>query len=143
MTSRTRELKQRLDEEKAQLRSTLHALGDKASSAVDWRARFNDNPMGMIGAAAVAGALLGAITAGRGDSRRHLRDDFDDDHDDDEDEVPVRRVRRRPRGAWAHLRGTLGSLAAQQAVIFAERLAASLVAGARTPRHRSNGDDGA
>ena len=141
MTSRTRELKQRLDEEKEQLRSTLHAIGEKASSAVDWRARFNDNPMGMLGAAVVAGALVGAITAGRGSARADHDDDFDDD-DDEEEEKVVRRPRRRPMNAWGHVRGTLGSLAAQQAVIFAERLAASLVAGARSSKsHRSNGDD--
>jgi hypothetical protein len=134
MNPRTRELKQRLDEEKEQLKSTLHAIGEKASAAVDWRARFHDNPMGMLGAAVVAGALVGAITAGR-----RSRHDFDDDFEDEEEEVR-RPVRRRPQGAWSHVKGTLGSLAAQQAVIFAERLAASLVAGAsRASRHRSNG----
>jgi hypothetical protein len=142
MNSRTRELKQRLDEEKAQLKTTLHAIGDKASAAVDWRARFNDNPMGMLGAAIVAGALVGAITAGRSSSRREEL--LDDDDDDDFDEEPVRRplLRRRPPSAWSHVRNTLGSLASQQAVIFAERLAASLVAGAagRSRKHRSNGD---
>lgn len=140
MNPRTRELKQRLDEEKAQLRTTLHAIGEKASAAVDWRARFNDNPMGMLGAAVAAGALVGAITAGRIGGRR---EEFDDDEDDFEEE-PVRRpVRsRRQAGAWSHVRSTIGSLAAQQAVIFAERLAASLVAGAagRSRRSRSNGE---
>ncbi|MBC7894351.1 MAG: hypothetical protein H7066_03005 [Cytophagaceae bacterium] len=141
MNSRTRELKLRLDEEKEQLRTTLHAIGEKASAAVDWRARFNDNPMGMLGAAVVAGALVGAITAGRSSARREELDDDDDDFDDE----PVRRpaFRRRQSGAWSHVRSTLGSLAAQQAVIFAERLAASLVAGAagRSKRSRSNGDE--
>lgn len=141
MNPRTRELKQRLDEEKEQLKSTLHAIGEKASAAVDWRARFHDNPMGMLGAAVVAGALVGAITAGRRSRRDDGVDDFDDDDDDDDEEVR-RHVRRRPRGAWAQVRGTLGTLAAQQAVIFAERLATSLVAGAaRSTRHRRNGDD--
>ena len=136
MNPRTRELKQRLHEEKEQLKSTLHEIGEKAHAAVDWRARFHDNPMGMLGAAVVAGALVGAITAGRRSARAHDDDDFDD-----EEEEVRRPVRRRSQGAWAHVRGTLGSLAAQQAVIFAERLAASLVAGAagRSTRHRSNG----
>lgn len=140
MNPRTRELKQRLDEEKEQLRTTLHAIGEKASAAVDWRARFNDNPMGMLGAAVVAGALVGAITAGRRSSRH---EEFDDDDDDVDIEEPARRPvqRRRKAGAWSHVRNTIGSLAAQQAVIFAERLAASLVAGAAgRKRHRSNGD---
>lgn len=142
MNSRTRELKQRLDKEKEQLKTTLHAIGEKASAAVDWRARFNDNPMGMLGAAIVAGALVGAITAGRSGSRRE--EFYDDDDDEDFEEEPVRRPlqRRRQAGAWSQVRNTIGSLASRQAVIFAERLAASLVAGAagRSRKHRSNGD---
>lgn len=69
MSIRTELLERQLTAERAGLDHNLQALGARAQSAVDWKARVRSSPLPMVGAGLAVGVILGVASQGRGRGR--------------------------------------------------------------------------
>ena len=67
------DLEKQLTVEKAQLRTSLETIGQRASEAVDWRHHVRERPLESLGVAMVVGAVVGALTSGSHTQSRKVR----------------------------------------------------------------------
>src|SRR6185436_10931677 len=57
----TDKIKNHIDTQRGKLEQDLHEIERRVKKAVDWRDRFDRNPLGMIGAAAAGGFVLSML----------------------------------------------------------------------------------
>jgi hypothetical protein len=57
----TDKIKNHIDTQRGKLEQDLHEIERRVTKAVDWRERFDRNPLGMIGAAAAGGFVLSML----------------------------------------------------------------------------------
>jgi hypothetical protein len=65
MTTESGRLQEEIDHRRHELAQSLDLLQDKIHTATDWRARFQDHPWTMMGAAVGVGVLLSTFFGGR------------------------------------------------------------------------------
>jgi len=59
------DIKREIEEARHRLGADLNQLESRVRGAVDWRARFNENPWAWVGGAFGAALLIGFMTADR------------------------------------------------------------------------------
>jgi hypothetical protein len=112
MTTDMTELQAQLKSEKAQLRTSLATISDRASEAVDWKHQVRTHPWESIAAAAVVGVIVGALTSGSS-SRAPRNSAF-----------PGSVSRRQPSPTitpeWNRLKAGIAGMVADRAIVVAQ-----------------------